>query len=103
MEDNRWGILYCPKKGIRTDRKRWSKIQRALDEQGVQYDFVQSESSDSVERLTRMLINNGYKTIIVVGGDTALNDAVNCLMEVEPKTRESISLGVIPNGVLNGH
>lgn len=101
MEDNRWGILYCPKKGIRTDRKRWSKIQRALDEQGVQYDFVQSESSDSVERLTRMLINNGYKTIIVVGGDTALNDAVNCLMEVEPESRESISLGVIPNGVLN--
>ena len=98
---NRWGILYCPKKGIRTDRKRWSKIQRALDERQVQYDFVQSESKDSVERLMRMLINNGYKTIIVVGGDTALNDAVNCLMEVEQEVRESISLGVIPNGVLN--
>lgn len=101
MENDRWGILYCPKKGIRADRKRWSKIQRALDLRNVQYDFVQSESSESVERLVRMLIKNGYKTIIVVGGDSALNDAVNCLMEVDDATRSTISLGVIPNGVMN--
>ena len=72
-----------------------------LDEQGVDYDFVQSESTDSVERLVTMLIHNGYKTIVVVGGDSALNDAVNCLMREEPKVREEIALGVIPNGVLN--
>ena len=101
IESTRWGILYCPKKGIRADRKRWEKVQRALDLRKVQYDFVQSESSDSVERLMRMLINNGYKTIIVVGGDSALNDAVNCLMEVSREEREQIALGVIPNGVLN--
>lgn len=101
MRDDRWGILYCPKKGIRADRKRWEKVQRALDLRKVQYDFVQSESTDSVERLTRMLINNGYQTIIIVGGDSALNDAVNCLMEVEREKRDTISLGVIPNGVLN--
>lgn len=101
MEVDRWGILYCPKKGIRADRKRWEKVQRALDLRNVQYDFVQSESSESVERLTRMLINNGYKTIILVGGDSALNDAINCLMEVDSEVRESIALGVIPNGVMN--
>lgn len=95
------GHPVLPKKGIRADRKRWEKVQRALDLRKVQYDFVQSESSDSVERLMRMLINNGYKTIIVVGGDSALNDAVNCLMEAEPAVSESIALGVIPNGVLN--
>ncbi|MBQ8655688.1 MAG: lipid kinase [Prevotella sp.] len=99
--DKRWGILYCPKKGIRTDRKRWSKIRQALDACNVQYDFVQSESSDSVERLMRMLINNGYKTIVIVGGDSALNDAVNCMMEVDSTVREEIALGVIPNGVMN--
>lgn len=101
IEQNRWGILYCPKKGIRADRKRWVKVQRALDLRHVQYDFVQSETTDSVERLMRMLINNGYKTIVIVGGDSALNDAVNCLMEVKPAERETISLGVIPNGVMN--
>ena len=101
IEQDRWGILYCPKKGIRSDRKSWEKVQRALDLRNVQYDFVQSESNSGVERLVRMLINNGYKTIILVGGDSALNDAVNCLMEVSSEVRESIALGVIPNGVMN--
>jgi YegS/Rv2252/BmrU family lipid kinase len=98
VEDTRWGILYCPKgKGT----KQREKIQRVLDERGVHYDFVQSETSGSVERLVTMLIHNGYKTIIVVGGDSALNDAVNCLMNEEKQVRDTIALGVIPNGVLN--
>lgn len=98
MQQDRWGILYCPKGHNNKQRER---IQKALDERQVQYDFVQSESTDSVERLVTMLIHNGYKTIVVVGGDSALNDAVNCLMKEEKQVRDQISLGVIPNGVMN--
>ena len=98
MQQDRWGILYCPKGHNNKQRER---IQKALDERQVQYDFVQSESTDSVERLVTMLIHNGYKTIIVVGGDSALNDAVNCLMKEEKQVRDQISLGVIPNGAMN--
>lgn len=97
----RWGILYCPRKGIKSSRKRWERLQRQLDEQGVKYDFVQSERTDSVERLVTMLIRNGYQTIIIVGGDSALNDAVNCLMREEQQVRDAVALGVIPNGVIN--
>ena len=96
--NTRWGILYCPKG---RGSKQREKIQRVLDERQVEYDFVQSESADSVERLVNMLIHNGYKTIVIVGGDSALNDAVNCLMQVEKQVRDEIALGVIPNGVLN--
>lgn len=101
VENTRWGILYCPQGGIIHNRNRWAKIQRYLNEKKVAFDFVQSENTSSVERLMNMLINNGYKTIIIVGGDSALNDAVNCLMCTEKSVRDSISLGVIPNGVLN--
>ena len=94
-------MLYCPKTGINNKRKRWEKIETVLKERGVVFDMVQSENSDSVERLMTMLINNGYKTIIIVGGDSALNDAVNCLMKVEKQERDSIALGLIPNGVMN--
>jgi diacylglycerol kinase family enzyme len=100
-EDNRWGLLYCPKKGIHESSRRWERLKRTLDERGVLYDFVQSESSDSVERLMTMLLHNGYKTIIIVGGDTALNDAVNCLMREEKRLREQVTLGLVPNGVMN--
>ena len=101
VETTRWGILYCPKTGFSNPRKRWEKIQKVLDERHVLYDMVQSETAESVERLVKMMISNGYKTIIVVGGDSALNDAVNCLMMEEKRVREEIALGVIPNGVMN--
>ena len=95
---SKWGILYCPKGNASKQRQ---KIQAVLDQRGVEYDWVQSESTDSVERLMKMLISNGYKTIVVVGGDSALNDAVNCLMQQDGEVRDSIALGVIPNGLMN--
>ena len=101
MEEGRWAILYCPRTGIYRSHRRWVKVQKELDAQGVKYDFVQSESTDSVERLMTMLIHNGYSTIIVMGGDAALNDAVNCLMKENETVRNRVALGVIPNGTLN--
>ena len=38
---------------------------------------------------------------MVVGGDSALNDAANCLMHIDKQAREDIALGVIPNGLMN--
>ena len=101
MDANKWGIVYCPKSGSFRPQKRWERIEKILNLYNIDYDFVQSEQSSSVDRLVTMLINNGYKTIIVVGGDSALNDAVNCLMSADKKTRDEIKLGVIPNGKMN--
>lgn len=102
IDENRWGVLYCPKGDLLGGpHRRWQRIEKALHDQNIQFDMVQSERTDSVERLIKMLINNGYKTIVIVGGDSALNDAVNCLMQVDSETRNGISLGVIPNGMMN--
>lgn len=101
MDARKWGIVYCPKSGSFRPQKRWERIEKILKQLSVDYDFVQSEQSSSVDRLVTMLINNGYKTIVIVGGDSALNDAVNCLMSAGTQTREGIKLGVIPNGKMN--
>ena len=102
MEENRWGIIYCPKSGLfASSARRWEKIQQCLKKNNIEYDHVQSESKGSVDRLVKMMINNGYHTIVIVGGDSALNDAVNCLMEVEKTERDRVVLGVIPNGMMN--
>ena len=82
----RWGIVYCPKGDMLVSpAKRWTKIEKCLKEQGVVYDYVQSENVGSVERLVKMMINNGYRTIVIIGGDSALNDTVNCLMQADRK------------------
>ncbi len=100
VNENKWGLLYCPRGGWQGN-KRWSKIEKILRQNHIDYDFVQSENQKSVERLVKMFINNGYKTIVVVGGDSALNDAVNCLMQVNQEVRDQVALGVIPNGLMN--
>lgn len=102
MEEKRWGVIYCPKSGVMGSSKRkWEKIRQCLRDNGIAYDHVQSENRGSVDRLVKMMVNNGYRTIVIVGGDSALNDAVNCLMAFEKETREQVVLGVIPNGVMN--
>lgn len=98
MYMERWGIIYCPKQGIRRSHKRWERIRELLTERGVDYDFVQSEGLQSVYRLTQMLCKNGYTTIVIVGGDSALNQALNGIIELGDDYRKSVTLGVVPNG-----
>lgn len=91
------GIIYCPNhRPFTSVKKRWEQIAAELERQGVEYDLVQSEDLESVERLVDMLINNGYDTIVIAGGDSALNDATNCLMRAEQRQRDRIAIGVIP-------
>lgn len=95
-------VIYCPKhEALKSVKKRWLNIAEALDRHGVEYDFVQSENHKSVERIVTMMIHNGYDNIIIAGGDSALNDACNCLMREELAIRERVCLGVIPNGTMN--
>ncbi|MBQ9237538.1 MAG: lipid kinase [Prevotella sp.] len=95
-------IIYCPNhRPFTSVKKRWEKIAALLEKYHMDYDMVQSEDQQSVERLVTMMINNGYRDIIIAGGDSALNDTVNCLMAVEKSARDNINIGIIPNGVMN--
>ena len=80
VEPKKWGVIYNPKAGTRKVKKRWKEIKEYMDSKGVDYDYVQSEGFGSVERLAKILANNGYRTIVIVGGDGALNDAINGIM-----------------------
>ena len=101
VEPNRWGIIYNPKAGSKKAQKRWKKIREYLESREVQFDYVQSEGFGSVERLAKTLANNGYKTIVVVGGDGAINDAVNGIMLSDIENKSEIAFGIIPNGIGN--
>lgn len=100
VNENKWGVIYCPKHGFRSSA-RWETVERAFHAHRVDYDYVQSESADSVSRLVKMMVNNGYRTIVLVGGDSALNDAVNSLMQFDPIVRDRVALGIVPNGTMN--
>ena len=100
-EANRIGVIYSPHSGWDRSQKRWQLIRQYMEQKGVLFDFVQSESSGSVERLTKMMCDNGYRTIAVVGGDGALNCAVNAIMQSRETLPEDFAFAVIPNGIGN--
>ena len=97
----RWGIVYVPMAGVRKKHRRWHQIKEYLELKKVQYDYIQSEDYGAVERLTRMYVENGYKTIVVVGGDMAVNDAINGIMTSSVEDLNDISFGIIANGIGN--
>lgn len=96
---HRWGVIYCARVGALSPMKRWNEIREYLNEKRVEYDFIQSENYNSIERLARLLADSGYETIVLVGGDGALQDAVNGIMLSE--NRMKVSFGLIPNGIAN--
>ncbi len=99
----RWGIIYTPKAGVLRTHRRWEKIRELLNDRGVEYDFVQSEGHGAEQRLALMLAQNGYTTIVVVGGDGALNRVVNAIGEYDEGLLQSIRFGLIPNGYGNDY
>lgn len=101
VDPGKWGVIYNPKAGTRKAHKRWKEIKEYMDSRNVSYDYVQSEGFGSVERLAGILANNGYRIIVVVGGDGALNDALNGIMHSQAEDKEDIAIGIIPNGIGN--
>ena len=65
----------------------------------MEYDFLESENFGSAERQARMFADNGYETIVVIGGDGALQDALNGVLSSE--RAGNVALGIIPNGIAN--
>lgn len=98
---DRWGIVYVPMAGVRKKHRRWHQIKQYLEVKKVHYDYIQSEEYGAVERLTRMYVENGYKTIVIVGGDMAINDAINGIMTSSVENLGEISFGIIANGIGN--
>lgn len=92
------GIIYCQRPGT---KRRWRKLQQLFKEKGVETDYIGSENSADAERIAAMMTRNGYRTIVVVGGDTALNYALNGIMKAESPTGQHPALGVIPAGYAN--
>lgn len=95
------GHHILPERGLCPYTKALEKIRQYLEEKGVNFDYVQSEGAGSVERLAAMMTRTGYATIIIVGGDSALNHAICGIMSTASPSGKHPVLGVIPNGFGN--
>ena len=93
------GIVYSFKTGLKA-KNRLKKIRAYLDSLNVQYDILRADDDNSVERLTKMLCDNAYKTVAIVGGDGTVNDAINGIMTAD-FLHKDFAFGIIPSGSAN--
>lgn len=98
---NKWGIIYSLGSGLLNGSHRWREIQQYLKEKHVDFESVKVVGYKAVERVVPELTGRGLRTIIVVGGDSALNCSVKGIINLPEELREQVTLGIIPHGIGN--
>ncbi len=96
--ETRIGIIFSPRPG---GRRRWKRIIAYVDTLGIDYDYVRADGTADVERVAAMMTRNGYGTVIVAGGDAALNFAINGIMSTVSPLGHHPVLGIFPGGYGN--
>jgi diacylglycerol kinase (ATP) len=77
--------------------KNWPRIHDFLQAEGASFDAVFTEEPEHATQLARQALDDGYRTIVAVGGDGTLNEVINGLAE-EGAVDPEVTLGIIPCG-----
>ena len=97
-----WCIIVNPCSGKKIYRRHGVKsLQKALwaCNQTSELQFTQQEGH-AVE-LARQAVNQGYKQLIVIGGDGTLNEVINGIFSSDCTAPEEIVIAAIPSGTGN--
>lgn len=96
-----WFVIVNPNAGKRKGEKDWLQIASELNAAGIQFTNVFTEHRNHAVNLTRKYIENGYRNLIVVGGDGTLNEVVNGIFTQHHIPPSEITLAMIPVGTGN--
>jgi len=96
-----WLVIFNPHAGSGRGQKDQPEIIRLLDESEMSYRLAVSDFPKHTIQLTIHAIADGYRKIIVAGGDGTLNEAVNGIFLQNICSPEEIKVGVIPVGTGN--
>lgn len=101
LPQKKWFVILNPHAGSGKGKKDQEKIITSLIESGLDFDFSISEFPKHTIQLTNDVIKNGYRNLIVIGGDGTLNEAVNGIFLQNVCAPEEIRIGMIPVGTGN--
>jgi len=76
-EKSDWIVIVNPNAGKRKGEKDWTEISNLLKKHNLSFHSVFTQYSGHAVEITKKSIRNGYRKIIVVGGDGTMNEVVN--------------------------
>jgi len=93
-----WLIIVNPNAGKGNGKKEWQNISDAMQRSGVHFKHVFTQHRNHAENFVKDEINNGYKKVIVVGGDGTLNEVINGIFNQKRFPTHEIQIGMITVG-----
>lgn len=98
---NQWLVVVNPNAGSCKGQKDWKKISALLDGAGFSYQAVFTQKPLHAMQLTIGKIQEGFRKIVVVGGDGTMNEVVNGIFKQNTTFTDAILLGMISVGTGN--
>lgn len=98
---DKWLVVVNPNAGSRKGEKDWPKIEDLLKQKGFSFESFFTQNRNHAIKLTAQKITEGFRKVIVVGGDGTLNEVVNGVYLQEACKAEDIILAMIPVGTGN--
>jgi YegS/Rv2252/BmrU family lipid kinase len=101
MKKPNWLVIVNPNAGRKKGVKDWKQISSLLDHYRLNYLPVFTERPKHAIVLSRNYIVEGYRHILVVGGDGTMNEVVNGVFRQKACRTTDITLGMITVGTGN--
>lgn len=99
--ENRWLVIVNPNAGKRKGEKDWPEISSYLTKSGFDYIGVFTDNRGHAIQIAKEYILEGFRKIIVVGGDGTLNEVINGIFNQEAVPTTDILVGMIMVGTGN--
>ena len=99
--ENRWLVIVNPNAGKRKGEKDWPVISALLTGAGLDYVHEFTERREHAMMLAEKYINDGFRKIIVVGGDGTMNEVINGIFRQDKCPTTEVTIGMIMVGTGN--
>ena len=97
----KWLVIVNPNAGRKKGIRDWEEISSLLSKYRIRHHAVFTERPEHAIHLSRTHIEEGFRYIIVVGGDGTMNEVVNGVIQQKACESTEITLGMITVGTGN--
>lgn len=98
---SKWMIIVNPNAGVKKGAKEWPGILEIIKREGIDHQYQLTSHKDHAIHLTRKAIEEGYRSVAIVGGDGTLNEVLNGIFLQQACPVSEITMGMIPVGTGN--
>jgi diacylglycerol kinase family enzyme len=92
---SKWFVIVNPNAGNGKGRKDWKRISDLFKKENILIESVFTEHKGHAAILTADAVRNGYRKIVIVGGDGTLNEVVNGLFAQTECKSSDVTLALI--------